>query len=321
MTTLAEAKSHLRSGALVAALEAADAGLAAAEPTTDAFWKLLFIKTESLRMQGRTADALALLDAHPIPPRQSQEIQALLNMHRGYLLSTQARYSEAKPCLDKAWRIASHERFDAVLLEVELRRAMFLFFAGELDESRHQYQALVERLDNEPQSEIRAIALAGIGKNAMIRGQYEEAIGWYEQALAIFETASMPMLVATMWSEIGWCRFKLGEDEAALRYFRLAESFLCESGAVTNYQICLGNIGNVFLRKSDYPAAITYYQRALALAKQIKDPVSSAKWLGNLATVFVRMGKPAEAANYRYQAMLIKSQLEAERVRARSGAV
>jgi hypothetical protein len=45
----------------------------------------------------------------------------------------------------------------------------------------------------------------------------------------------------------------------------------------------------VYLHRKDYSTAISYYQRALTIAHQIKDPVSIYKWTYNTNLALLRM--------------------------------
>lgn len=70
-------------------------------------------------------------------------------------------------------------------------------------------------------------------------------------------------------------------------------------GGVHNYQVVLTNIGNVYLHRRDFFTAITHYQRALALARQIKDPVSIRKWTRNINLAYARIRLSADQLNPR----------------------
>lgn len=92
-----------------------------------------------------------------------------------------------------------------------------------------------------------------------------------------------------VWSELAVCYLGMGDDEKALELFRKAESVNHESGFIHNYQVVLANIGNVYLHRRDHFTAISYYQRALALAREIKDPVSIKKWSYNINLAYARI--------------------------------
>lgn len=136
---------------------------------------------------------------------------------------------------------------------------------------------------------LRGHALWGIGKNLMIQEQYQEAMPWLQESLEIFENAGARLSIAMVWSELAVCHLGLGDDEKAMELFRRAERVNYEAGAIHNYQVVLANIGNVYLHRRDHFTAISYYQRALALAREIKDPVSVKKWTRNINLAYARI--------------------------------
>lgn len=132
-------------------------------------------------------------------------------------------------------------------------------------------------------------ALWGIGKNLMIQQFYEEAIPWLQQSLAVFEDAHAELSMALVWSELAVCKLGLGIDHQSLDLLQQAEAVQQKAGTLANDQIALGNIGNVYLFRKDYRTAISYYQRALTIAREIRDPVSIHKWTYKTHLALLRM--------------------------------
>jgi hypothetical protein len=73
----------------------------------------------------------------------------------------------------------------------------------------------------------------------------------------------------------------LGDDETATELFREAERVDDEAGVIHHYQIDLTNNWQCVLYRRDHFTAISYDQRALGPAREIKDPVSIKKWTRN----------------------------------------
>jgi tetratricopeptide (TPR) repeat protein len=103
----------------------------------------------------------------------------------------------------------------------------------------------------------------------MIQACYEEAMPWLHESLGIFENADARLSTAKVWGELAVCYLGLGNDEEAMELFRKAECVNYEAGVVHNYQVTLANIGNVYLHRLEHFTAISYYRRALDLARQI----------------------------------------------------
>jgi protein gp37 len=73
------------------------------------------------------------------------------------------------------------------------------------------------------------------------------------------------------WWYVSWALALINNPSIC---YAKTEAVRLKAGAVANYQVVLGNIGNVYLYRTEFPTAISYYQRALAIAREIKDPLS-----------------------------------------------
>jgi tetratricopeptide (TPR) repeat protein len=118
------------------------------------------------------------------------------------------------------------------------------------------------------------------------------------------QEAGARLSIATVWSEMAVCYLGTGQDEKVMELFRQAELVNSESGAVYNYQVVLGNIGNVYLHRRDHFTAISYYRRALVLAHEIKDPVSIKKWTRNINLAYARIRQSVDRTDPRPSVML-----------------
>jgi tetratricopeptide (TPR) repeat protein len=78
----------------------------------------------------------------------------------------------------------------------------------------------------------------------------------------------------------------------------------------------LADIGGVYLSRGEYTAAISYYRRALELARQLGDQLSVSKWLRNLCQSYSLLGNPALARGFEIEAEKLTSLLTEERKRA-----
>jgi tetratricopeptide (TPR) repeat protein len=172
--------------------------------------------------------------------------------------------------------------------EVLLRRAMIFFLQREYVTSDGVYRAVLALSERRGGWYFRAMPLWGIGKNLMIRKRYERAVAWLDEALKIFKTVGARLSIATVWSELGVCNLGLGNNEKALELFRNAAQVDYESGALHNYQVTVANIGNVYLQRREFFTALSYYEKALGIAREIKDPVSVTKWTYNIRLAYAR---------------------------------
>lgn len=315
---LEEARSAHRCGDLKRALELAQRGLSSRNTGLSPREQhdLWVLKSHCLNASGRWRESLDALESAGHVRELDTEAHARLVMHRGYLMGSLARYSECWSLLSQAEQTAREQGLSTVMAEVQWRRGMISIFVGDYDSADTCFRSALEVARAENNQLLQSLILAGLAKNIMYRGEYGAAIPRFEEALADFEKLQYPFYCAVIWTELANCYSNIGEAEKALEFFHKAELVFLESGAIPNYQVCLANIGNVYLYRREFLTAISYYQRALELARQLGDQLSIAKWLHNLGQAYTQLGNTAVAEGFEHEAKLVNEQLTAERQRA-----
>jgi tetratricopeptide (TPR) repeat protein len=252
-------------------------------------WRLRVIRAQALEARGHVEEALKYLESLPPPPPEDIESNAALKLCRGSFSGHLGRYEASHRLLHEAETMARDAGLPKLEGEVYLSRAFVFFLQKDYALSDRMFRAALNIGEQVGGWYFRGHALWGIGKNLMIQEQYHEAMPWLQESLEIFENAGARLSIAMVWSEVAVCQLGLGDDAKAMELFRKAEHVNYEAGAIHNYQVVLANIGNVYLHRRDHFTAISYYQRALALAREIKDPVSVKKWTRNINLAYARI--------------------------------
>lgn len=282
------ARDLLRRYDLVAATAVAVSSL---EGTSNP-WPYRLVLVDVQRLKGLRAEALQklehLAEVDPPPPEDAESSIAIKKL-RGYYAGLLGRYKASHQLLNEAEELARAANLIESLAEVHQCQAMVCFLQQNYKESDRFFRHILELSQQIGGWYFHGSALWGIGKNLMIQTFYEEAIPWLTESLAIFEAEHVELSMALVWSELAVCHLGLGNDRLSFDLLRQAEAVQQKNGTVANYQIVLGNIGNVYLYLKDYPTAISYYQRALSIAHEIKDPVSVHKWTYNTNLALMRM--------------------------------
>lgn len=279
-------------------------------------WELHFLRAEIFRMRGDYRGCLSCLEIPSDLSRLDSHLVTRIKMLRGYYLGMYGHYSEARELLDAAEQLASEHQFEDLLLDLKLKRGMFLFFMGDYPASLKSYEAALQacpKLREYP----HANALAGIAKIKMTVGNYREAVPLFEQALEISEEIQTSYFSAILWSELGWCHDNLDDTARAMDYYQRCEAFFRSIGEKPAYLVSLGNIGNLYVKRREYPTAISYYQRAIEIARELDDALACEKWLKNLSVAYYHLGNPVASESCQKQAMTLKIQIEDRRARAR----
>ena len=255
-------------------------------------WPYRLVLVDIQRLKGQRAEALEQLERleeNDPPAAEDTESRIGIRRLRGYYAGLLGRYKASHQILKEAEELARGSNLIEPLTEVYQCQAMICFLQQNYTESDRIFRIILDLSHQIGGWYFRGSALWGIGKNLMIQRSYEEAIPWLQESLAVFDDANVELSMALVWGELAVCHLGLGRDQQALDLLWQAKAVQQKNGTVANYQIVLGNIGNVHLHRKEYPTAISYYQRALSIAREIKDPVSIHKWTYNTSLALMRM--------------------------------
>jgi tetratricopeptide (TPR) repeat protein len=264
--------SFFRCGDLDMAWRATEEGIDAVGDNCFAsdFWQLRFVRAQILSLRGQIRESLTYLDSLGSPPAEDVESIIGLAMHRGYLLAMLGHYVLAHATLSKAEALASTSELVELEGEVRVRQAMVACFERDVSRAQELYQRVVDSQVRKQDEYLYCVALAGVGKTFMARREYREALTWLEKSLEIAESQCFGLLRPAIMGEMGACYLGLEEHGRSLELHFAIDRLLSKSGARRSHTVNLSDIGNVYLQKGDYTTAISYYGRALAMAREIE---------------------------------------------------
>lgn len=74
--------------------------------------------------------------------------------------------------------------------------------------------------------------------------------------------------------------------------------------------MCVGNEGNVFITKGDYPKALNHYLSALKIAEKMNDRLAQSKCLGNIGTVYANENDFRQSIKFQLKAIAISETID-----------
>jgi len=150
---------------------------------------------------------------------------------------------------------------------------------GLLEEAERLYREALEIRSGLPDSSAAAIAetIAGLANVSYLKGEHEEAIGFYRDAIAraqASEDAVDALWLATVYGNLGSVYDTLSRNAEALSTLEIARSMLESAGYGTSreYGRVLRNIGISHWRAEDFEAARTAYEASLGVYEQALEP-------------------------------------------------
>jgi tetratricopeptide (TPR) repeat protein len=283
----------LHTGDLDAAWQAAEEGIqkSGGERALTAYWTFRFVRAEVLRIRGRTQEALSFLQSLGSPRQQDIEFRAALAMHRGYCSALLGHYGAADGLLTEADALAASGGCLELQGELTARRAMIAYLQKDYYTSERLYKSVFDTYGEQFGWYLHCIARGGVGKSLMARREFQEALPWLEGAVTTAKAVGAKLLVAGFSGEAAICYMGLGDPDRALKIHMEADKVLAALGARHAYQVNLADMGTIFLQKGEFLTAISHYQRALAIAREINDPVSIEKWSFNLRLSYAKLSR------------------------------
>jgi len=304
-TLYQDARVLLRSEHYQDARKQTDFALRKVDPASPLYLRLRLLRLEILVEQRENKLAREALNFQlPSGPQWTEE-WARYRLCQANIAFGDQHYSEAQSHLDEAQGLAAAIGAAGLLGAIELRRARLALQlgdrAGAESRLRHVMDDAARRKD--PYLEIKA--KGNMGFMLLKQARYEEAMPWFEQALALARTVGAADNEPRSMLNLGWCFYRLGELDRAQQLFHDAELKFEATGNRTDSQICLGNIASTLYSRHEYDAAAAIYKRALDMAAKVGDRQSRANWLDNLARISIANGDWNQAERYNNEAWAI----------------
>ncbi len=142
------------------------------------------------------------------------------------------------------------------------------------------------------------------------RGDYHPALDLARTALDLAEEKNVDAdTKAKALGNIGIVYQYLSDYPQALTYYQKSIAIFEEIGSKEGIARNLTNIGNVYLNLSDFPQALTNYQKALAISEEIGRKDGIAINLGNIGSVYQKLSDNPQALTYYKKALAINEEI------------
>ncbi len=138
-----------------------------------------------------------------------------------------------------------------------------------------------------------------------IKGDYTQALNYYNTSLKIFEAISDTVGITSCLNNMGFLYIDQGNvikaTDIFFRCLKLRERTKDKKGQAGS----LINIGELYMREHDFPKALEYYNRSLVIAKEINNQRMVGVTLTSIGIVYKEKGDTMQAADYYRQAIAV----------------
>lgn len=218
-------------------------------------------------------------------------------------LSSLALLEDGKDGLERA--IKMRDTANQILLEIEdyLNYAIGIGQRAQLFMSKGSYTIAYEEslkalriLDTIQREEYRDADLnVQIGNIECDRNNYDEAVGYFQEAIKIFKQLNDEIYESNAHLELGNAYFNLKQSQKAMQEFELGLRLAKKHNLKRNIESAYSNIGMQHIQDGKYSNAITELQKALGIATKNDVQVRIMFNKLHLGRAYSHLGKHKEA--------------------------
>jgi CHAT domain-containing protein len=274
------------------------------DPGSPWHWDFRLLAAEALTTLGRYPEADALLREEP--PAPLRERRARLLIDRANLQVT--RHQNAAGVLREAHELTANPE---LTIRIDLIDGNLALDQRRHEDSKRLYQAAFDLAVQQRSSYYQAMALNNLSISAKRLNRYEESIDYGVRAVAAAEKAGARRLEAQANGNIGAPYAYLGQFEAALQHEAKAVRMHELTGARASLMTSTGELGFIYDLADRVPEAIPQYQRAFALANELKLKRDAARFAENLAMSLFKTKQWDSAAEWNERAWKLAEESEA----------
>jgi CHAT domain-containing protein len=301
-----QARASFERGDLTDALSITERGAAEFEKSQpDWGWRFKVQRAEVLVWQGKTKDALALLDQKLPPSLAVSDVAVRQRTVQGIADYYLQHFDESKSLLDEAEIIASAQHPE-LLGDVAVAQAALAALKSDFASAETFNRKALDLARKQQKRFLEASALGNMGFVALRQQHCGDAVERFDAAALVARELHNRALLQRTMGNSGWCYYKLGDFDRALDAFTQAESIAAEIGVTQNQLFWLTNIGSIHYERRDFPTATNYYQRALTIARNLENKSQAAVCLNNLSATALETKQFDQAEKYNNEALALK---------------
>jgi tetratricopeptide (TPR) repeat protein len=186
----------------------------------------------------------------------------------------------------------------------------FLQDRGEYDEALAKYEEALRIAEELGNGAGGAISLHQIGNLHYLRGEYDEALAKYEESLRIEEEMGDRARAAQSLHQIGMIHHDRGEPEEALAKYEESLGIEEEIGDRAGVARSLGEIGRIHQDRGEYDEALAKYEESLGIEEEIGYRAGVAASLHRIGIIHQDQGEYDEALAKYEESLRIAEELD-----------
>jgi non-specific serine/threonine protein kinase len=181
---------------------------------------------------------------------------------------------------------------------------------GDYDEAIRYFEECLAIAEHLGDTGVAARALRGMGILASNQSDFARATVLFEQALERFRALDDRPGIARSLNDLGLVAERQGDHDRAVAFQEEALPIARTVGDDWQIGIILGNLGGAYYDRGDYARGATLSQEALEICRRIGDTFGIAVNLHNLGSHAVESGDPVAAIGHYRESLLASRELD-----------
>jgi adenylate cyclase len=148
-----------------------------------------------------------------------------------------------------------------------------------------------------------------LGTTQQRNKNFDQAIGYFNQAIKINETADNKKNIATLNSNLGACYFGKKDAANALQYYFKAAGYFEDTDNKKNLLVVYSNIASVYNEMGNQSKSIEFYEKSITLNEALGNQQNVATLSANIGGIFRSQNNFPRATEYILKALRINESI------------
>ena len=216
----------------------------------------------------------------------------------------------------QALSLADQIPFQRGLARTYVALAEAYFYLGEDSIASEYFERGLKFAEEKEEGRTISVALQGLGKIRMRRGNYQGATAFFTQEQGIALAAKDPLGTAQALNNLGMIASARSNTSEAESLFKRSLNLKEDLKDTLEIAATLNNLGVLYDRVGKYDLSIEYYLRSLEQRKAVGDSVGIAGTLSNIGLLHYKQGAYEPAVDYFEKSLSIREKLKDKAGRA-----
>lgn len=186
----------------------------------------------------------------------------------------------------------------AQLSEIYNKLAFSQSIIGERKEAKINLNKALEYCRKTKDKDNESLILMSMGNLYGDMGQWDKAIGYFQDGLLVSEEANNFRRKAGIIKSMGVIYLFKGDTEGGYKYLKNSLKICEEIKAEALYAMVLNNIGIYYDMVGEWENAVKYYKKSLSISKKLNNIIEMSNIMGNLGFTYSSLNKSERATYY-----------------------